>query len=511
MKLSRNHTTIPIEEYQKLPSYVMEIKEHCDEHHEKFNLYCKEHERPCCRICNLNNHKDCKNVAIMEEIIKNVKTSNMFTDIEHLIEDMIEIISKIRQNREANSSSVKEQKRIIENDIHELRTKINNHLDNLQEDLMKQLTEAEKQATDETHELLVSLDEKQKELIEYQKNAVSIKKYASDLQTFLALKQIEKEVETQDTCLQSLVNSDSLNQAKISYKIDSGLKTITTNIQKFGEVVVESKPCEMNLVRKKNKQAQMIVASLSPPMSVDNIQLKLKQKINIKGQTITGCCLLSDGRMVFSCSHANTVSFINKEGVELFQIGKDKTGSNTYHTVHIKDNNSVAVSSGSGDNTCIVIIDLESQKVMTTISMETYICGMTVRGRTIYCCAGSEGIKMFNLSDKSTSNVINSDMTFVKYVATSGYKLYYTNYNTHTVTCCDLHGTTQWEFKNERVLRTPLGVFVDNDGNVFVADFILKMSWLSPLMDNVIDNYCLPRMVCHTHVYLIMTDLPIGY
>jgi hypothetical protein len=50
---------------------------HCDDHHEKFNLYCKEHERPCCRICNLENHKDCKNVAIMEEIIKNVKTSTM--------------------------------------------------------------------------------------------------------------------------------------------------------------------------------------------------------------------------------------------------------------------------------------------------------------------------------------------------------------------------------------------------------------------------------------------------
>ena len=53
---------------------------------------------------------------------------------------MIEIISKIRQNREANSSSVKDQKRIIENEIHELRTKINNHLDKLQEDLMKELT-----------------------------------------------------------------------------------------------------------------------------------------------------------------------------------------------------------------------------------------------------------------------------------------------------------------------------------------------------------------------------------
>jgi hypothetical protein len=59
-KLSRGHTTIPIIEYQKLPSYVLDIKEHCNEHHEKFNLYCKEHECPCCRICNVENHKDCK-------------------------------------------------------------------------------------------------------------------------------------------------------------------------------------------------------------------------------------------------------------------------------------------------------------------------------------------------------------------------------------------------------------------------------------------------------------------
>jgi hypothetical protein len=60
-------------------------------------------------------------------------------------------------------------------------------------------------------------------------------------------------------------------------------------------------------------------------------------------------------------------------------------------------NNSIAVSSGSGINRCIVIIDIESQKVMTTISMDTYIYGMAVRGRTIYYCTGSKGIKMLNL------------------------------------------------------------------------------------------------------------------
>jgi len=61
-KPSRNHTTIPIVEYRKLSSYMLEIKANCDEHQDKFNLYCREHECPCCRICIVENHSDCKNV-----------------------------------------------------------------------------------------------------------------------------------------------------------------------------------------------------------------------------------------------------------------------------------------------------------------------------------------------------------------------------------------------------------------------------------------------------------------
>jgi hypothetical protein len=148
--------------------------------------------------------------------------------------------------------------------------------------------------------------------------------------------------------------------------------------------------------------------------------------------------------MVFSCYSSDTVRFINKEGIELFQKGKDKTGSGTYDTVYVKDNNSVAVSSGGGTaKRCITIIDIESKKVMTTIPMDTYIYGMAVKGRTIYYCAWNKGLKMLNLSDRSVSDIISSNMTYVFYVATSGDKLYYTNNNTNTVTCCDLHGITQ--------------------------------------------------------------------
>jgi hypothetical protein len=106
----------------------------------------------------------------------------------------------------------------------------------------------------------------------------------------------------------------------------------------------------MNFVRKKDKQTQMMVADLLPHMSVENIQMTLKLKINTKGNNITLCSLLPDGRMIFSCCNSNTVSFINTEGVELFQIGKDNIGTCTYDTVYIKENNTVAVSSGGGGN-----------------------------------------------------------------------------------------------------------------------------------------------------------------
>jgi hypothetical protein len=416
----------------------------------------------------MENNSECLNVSILENIIKDVKTSDIFNEIEQLIGEMTEAICKIRQNRETNSIAVREQKTIVENEIQEVRTKINNQLDKLQGDLMKELNVAENQITDESRELLVSLDEKQKELTEYQTNIVNIKKYASDLQTYIAVKQIEKDVETHDTCLQSIFNS--LNQPTLSYKTDTGLNTITSSIQKFDEVVVESKPCELTFARKNDKQAQVMVADISRPMSVANIQLKLKQKININGKYFRGCSLLPDCIMVFSCSGTNTISFINKEGVELFQIGQDKIGSETYDTVYIKDDNSVAVSSGhTGGNRCITIIDIESQEIKTTISMNTYIYGMAVRGRTIYYCAGNTGLKMLSISDKSISEVINSKMPHIYCVATSGDKLYYTNCHTHTVTCCDLHGTTQWKFKDTSVLQGSRGISVDNDGNVYVV------------------------------------------
>jgi hypothetical protein len=56
----------------------------------------------------------CLDVSILQNIIKDVKTSDIFNEIEQLLNEMIEIIGKIRQNRETNSCAVTEEKIVVD-------------------------------------------------------------------------------------------------------------------------------------------------------------------------------------------------------------------------------------------------------------------------------------------------------------------------------------------------------------------------------------------------------------
>jgi hypothetical protein len=77
------------------------------------------------------------------------------------------------------------------------------------------------------------------------------------------------------------------------------------------------------------------------------------------------------------------LSFLNKEGVELFQIGKDKTGFSSYDTLYIKEDNDVAVSSGLDGKHYITLIDIESKKVITTILFKNVTINFSQHENTI--------------------------------------------------------------------------------------------------------------------------------
>lgn len=71
---TRNHDIVLIAEY-KNTSEVLHIAQFCKNHNEKYELFCSKHDCPCCKKC-VKFHTDCKGLTDINDIIKNVKTSN---------------------------------------------------------------------------------------------------------------------------------------------------------------------------------------------------------------------------------------------------------------------------------------------------------------------------------------------------------------------------------------------------------------------------------------------------
>ncbi|XP_052090173.1 E3 ubiquitin/ISG15 ligase TRIM25-like [Mytilus californianus] len=299
---TKNHETVSIAEYKKLPTEVLQIAQVCKQHNEKYELFCRKHHSPCCKKC-VKSHNDCKGLTDIDELIKNVKTSNAFYEIEQTLLEVAENVKRLSANRKENLNSLKDKKREIEAEIKQARTKINHHLDKLQDDLIKELMTVEQKESSKIEKLLTTLKKKEKEISEVQENIASIKQHASELQTFLTMKDIEKDIAVEEKFIQSLTTRDTSNQVNISCQINKSLLqiTCTANVQKFGEIIVSSDPCDFTIQKRKNRQAQIMVAL--PTRNIDDLTLTLQKRINTDFSLVRGCSLLPGGRMAYQITY----------------------------------------------------------------------------------------------------------------------------------------------------------------------------------------------------------------
>ncbi|CAG2249869.1 unnamed protein product [Mytilus edulis] len=398
----------------------------CKLHNEKYELFCAKHDCPCCKKC-VKSHNDCKGLTDINELIKNVKTSNAFNEIEQTLQEVVENIKRLSTNRNENLKSIENKKREIEAEIKQTRIQVNHHLDKLQDDLIKELMTVEQREKSKIEKLLTSLKKKEKEMTEVQENFATFKQHASELQTFLTMKNIEKDI------------------------VDS--------VQKFGEINVCSDPCDFSIHKRKDRQAQIMVAL--PTRDIDNLTLTLQKRIKTNmSLSLAVHCFLIVGW--YSPLIVNKITVFKSDGSKDFEI---KNIGRTFDVVFIGDD-SIAVT--SGDSNQINIIDLKKKSKTKSIKVDSYNGGVAYKDGYLIYCAREKGIQMISLNDETITNVNNTKLSGLAYVTTFGDKLFYTNCN-DSVTCCDYHGHILWTFCDKSVVRSPQGVSVDNDGNVYVV------------------------------------------
>ncbi|XP_063398053.1 uncharacterized protein LOC134682998 isoform X2 [Mytilus trossulus] len=466
-KGSRYHETVKIAEYQKLPSNFIQIAQSCRKHDQKYQIFCKKHDCPCCKKCVVEDHNKCEDLKDIEDVIGGIKSSNAFQDIEKTLNEVKEHIERIRKDREENLASLKEQKKSIGMEIQKAKTSINNHLDQLHQTLLRDLDTSEETESKKIRQLLNEVEKKEKEIKDFQSGLANIKQYASNLQIFLTTKEMERDLGKKEQFVQSIITGGKLNHMQMSWNIENILQNFAIDIRSFGEIIVDNEPNKLILSRHKDQQAQQMITAPAPK-SIGNLTMVLRQTINIGAADIRGCTILPDGRMVFTCYIQNKVIAIKNDGTKDFEMKLDSCFDIDY-----VDNNIIVVTSGTNIVAqYISLVDIEKRKVVRKLHLGEYIEGAVVtHDEILIYCARDNGLKTINLKNETKGSVRSGPLNErgFSYVTVFNKNIIYTNSLLNTIKCCDFQFTKQWEFENERVLRGPHGISVDNDGNVYVV------------------------------------------
>ncbi|CAC5395523.1 unnamed protein product [Mytilus coruscus] len=219
---------------------------------------------------------------------------------------------------------------------------------------MKELSEVEKQENKEICQLLKLLEEKENEIVESQRKIENIKQNASDLQAFLAFKQLEKDVFLKDEFLQSLVDKHIIKQYSLIYQPNATLQRFVSNVETFAKVLIETKQHITSLTTSKRKQAQMTVQD-AKPKAIEDISLKLHMTINGTGNYIYGCCILPDNKTTFTNHNSNSLRILKKDR----SFDCDLKTSHLTYDVECINKDTLVVTSGDSNSKCITIVDLK--------------------------------------------------------------------------------------------------------------------------------------------------------
>ena len=475
-KATRDHVTITIGEYQKLLPFIIGINPCCDEHREKYQTYCKGHQNICCRKCVIASHKNCKDIVLLEEVVDNVRNSSSVQEMEHLLDDLTKNIKAIIASGLNNLDILNETKAGIEKKIKQTRLAINGYLDKLEKELMTKLQEAGDSAKGQLMELVATLAELEKEILECQDNLQNIKAHATDLQTFLGLKQIEHEITKNERFMQSLIDNQKVSKTTLHCKINQTLQTLTTDVHCFGEVTTFITPCDITLVRRKDKQAQMIVACV-PARSISNICLKRKHQLTTGGNDISSCFILTGGKMAFINYDPAFLQILNVDGSQECNIYLPIWNALDVACI---DQNTAAIASSTGkfiqlvavtsrSHKLIQLVDLNTGKTVKSINTNTTCSGITSTNGMLVFSAIGKGLRKVDLKDENIFEIVAFAADSWSRVTLFNDRLYYINSKRDEVVRCDINGTILWTFTDKSVLKDPRSITVDDYGHVYVV------------------------------------------
>ncbi|CAC5380644.1 unnamed protein product [Mytilus coruscus] len=302
IKALQHHSMIPIENYLSLGSSFSLVEGHCSVHDDKYQLFCQSHDCLLCLTC-LEEHMKCEDVVRISKLTKDVKTSENFIEAQKGLSDITLKFSKLQSHLEENLSDIKTQKESALREITQIREKMNNHLNQIENALKTELCElVDDQCHNNIHMTLQEVIKEKANVEHFQQQMVDLCKYGSDLQAFFCLRKIFAKTASADQYMQTLADDGRLYRVIFTCNIVKQIPEFFSNVKSLGSIQLQKIPSQIKMESAKDKEAQLASLGIK---SINDIKLNLVHTINLTGE-FTGCCILPDEKIVLCDSKYNS-------------------------------------------------------------------------------------------------------------------------------------------------------------------------------------------------------------
>jgi len=386
---------------------------------------------------------------------------------------------KIKSDITNNISDIDKQKRKFVSDISNMRKSLNNHLDKIEEQIVEEMVSKEQNLQVQLKNVLVVMETKRTDFDNIRQDVNKIKKYASDLQTFIGVNEMTSVVDGEVKKQKGAFNYD-LFELKLDFS--SELESFVSDVSKFGVVSVTKKHCSTSLVKETELQAQIPQENklgLSPQLTrktIVNFQTKDKGRVCIRG-----CDILPDGKLVFAEREGKRLLMFSNNGNHEKNIVQF-TGKP--FDISYTGENIVAVT--IWDKHEVVFVNVITNTITNTVDIG-HACFDTITNTVDidHACFGTDfnmnrlAIRVIQTSTSShiiyldpkgkLIDRVNIPGSFSTNISLRDDTIKCTDWRTNTIYCYTLTGQHIWTFTDKNVLREPRGIALDKNRNVYVA------------------------------------------
>ncbi|XP_063411394.1 zinc-binding protein A33-like [Mytilus trossulus] len=457
-KMSKHHQVMGIHDYQNLPESMLNIKNNCEDHDLKYELFCGFHDCACCMKCIKDKHDNCKGLVSLDEVVGNIKSSAFVSEVQTDLINLHENLKTIKLFFSENLSALEKQKLEATSRVHTMRQSINNHLDKLEEILLDDIRSEFTNLQETIGNIKSEIESKTDQVEEKQKDFSKMVEFSTDLQTYFVLHEVEKVIKQEEQFINKLKSADKLREKRM--KVDCfDLESTVRCTKEFGKLSIYLSPNNLQLKTKVESQLQSYFKN--PVLSIVKPVLKQRFKMPKNPVHISGCQILPNSDIVFVDQEHNSLLLFNNAGVFVKEI---MTFINTPSDICYVRQREIAVT--LLDKRRVFIIDVDRNKVVRRTDVDGRCCGICTYEQMMYviCDANSVLVLDFDLNVENSIQIVTNSLSRI---AVFGDRLYCTHSIDNSVVCYSKEGEKFWFFNDE--IRFPFGIDIDKNGFVYVA------------------------------------------